>query len=295
MILNKLSTLEQFKNFCDFNDPETLELAIEYFSIFGGIKIYAPTDVSLDILIEDKILAKYKYLRNDISDITMGENDYHKILTALALGDRRTNSAFRKTNISFNDGIDIVDKLCSRGMLSLEKSRQSVTNLPKNNDISEKLLFTTPFARFWFSFISPLFKGIKEQDYKEFKEVFDKKRSEFTNLVFEQLSHEVIKKSFADDGGIVNIGRYWDDKFELGIVAVTKSGKTIIGSSKYTNSKVKKSELTRLKQIADELGIEVDTYVLFSKKGFSSELKSLKGENLKLFTPRNFKILLDQD
>ena len=109
MILNKLSTLEQFKNFCDFNDPETLELAIEYFAIFGGIKIHAPTDVSLDILIEDKILAKYKYLRNDISDITMGENDYHKILTALALGDRRTNSAFRRTNISFNDGIDIVD------------------------------------------------------------------------------------------------------------------------------------------------------------------------------------------
>jgi hypothetical protein len=293
MIQNKLSILEQFKNFYSFNNPKTLELAIDYFTIFGGVKIYAPTDVAIEELIKEKILDKYKYLRNEISAITMEEQNSHKILTALALGDRRTNSAFRKTNISFNEGIEIVDKLCARGMLSLEKSRQSITNLPRNNDISEKLLFTTPFARFWFAFISPLYKGIKEQDYKEFSDVFSKAKGQFSNLVFEQLSHEVVKKSFVDDGGIVNIGRYWDDKFELTIVAVTKSGKTIIGSSKYTNSKVKKSELSKLKQIANELGIKVDTYVLFSKKGFSGELKSLKGDNLKLFTPRNFKILLD--
>ena len=223
----------------------------------------------------------------------MGENQYHKVLSALALGDRRTNSAFRKCNISFNEGIEIVDKLCSRGMLSLEKSRQSITSMPKNNDISEKLLFTTPFARFWFAFVSPLFKGIKDGDYKEFWENYNNNKAQFSSLVFEQLCHEVIKKSFANENGIVNIGRYWDDNHSLDIVAVTKTGKTIIGSCKYTNNKVKKSELTRLKNIAQELGIVVDTYVLFSKKGFSSELKSLKGDSLKLFTTRNLNILLD--
>ena len=30
------------------------------------------------------------------------------------------------------------------------------------NNIDEKLNFTAPFMRFWFSFISPYFKGIKD-------------------------------------------------------------------------------------------------------------------------------------
>ena len=72
-----------------------------------------------------------------------------------------------------------------------------------------------------------------------------------------------------------------------------KKGENYIGTTKFTNSKIKKSELTKLKEIAKKLDIKVVTYVIFSKKGFSSELKSLKGENLKLLTPRNFNCLLD--
>jgi len=268
-----------------------MEAAIEHFAVFGGVKIYAPTSEPLIDLITTKILDKYKYLRNDISEMTMGDNQNHAVLTALANGDRRTNSAFRKTDIAFNKGINIVDKLCDRGMLSLETSRQGLTSKPQNNDISEKLLFTTPFARFWFSLVSPLFKGIKEGNYEEFLKEYTNKQTQFAPLVFEQLSHEMVKLSFKDDP-IAQIGRYWDDNISLDIIAKTKSGKTIVGSCKYTNSKVKKTELTRLKNICEELGIQADTYVLFSKKGFTSELKSLKGDSLKLFTPRNFTQLI---
>ena len=92
---------------------------------------------------------------------------------------------------------------------------------------------------------------------------------------------------------IVEIGTYWDNKIELDIYAKTKSGKTIVGSCKYTNSKVKKSELTRLQEICANAKIEADIFVLFSKSGYSNELKSLKGENLKLFTIKNFKKLVE--
>ena len=91
---------------------------------------------------------------------------------------------------------------------------------------------------------------------------------------------------------IKEISTYWDNKIELDIYAKTTSGKTIVGSCKYTNAKIKKSELTRLQEACKTAKIEADIFVLFSKNGFSSELKSLKGENLKLYTPKSFKQLI---
>ena len=268
-----------------------MEQAIEYFSTFGGVKISVDINLPLEEQIEHKILNKYKYLRDDISSITLGDAAHHKVLSALAIGDRRTNSAFKKTSTSFDDGIEIVDKQCSRGMLRLEKSRINLANQDFNENVSEKLFFTTPFAHFWFAFISPYFKGIRDGDFKEFYKIYNNHKNEFSNVVFDQLSHEVLKKSFKDDR-IQTIGRYWDEDISLDIIAKTKEGKLIVGSSKFTNNKIKKSELTKLQEKAKKLNLDVDIFVLFSKKGFSNELKNLKGQNLKLFTPRNFSTLL---
>jgi hypothetical protein len=296
MILNKQNILEQFNTFHQYSEDTSIENKIKYFAVFGGVKMYVDTTVPLLKLIETKILDKYKYLRNEISELTNNNNKYHLILTALATGDRRTNSAFRKTNISFNEGIDAIDKLCEKEMLILEKSLQYFTSLPKNNDISEKLLFTTPFARFWFSFISPIFKGIRDGDYDEFKKEYNKKESEFSALVFEQLSCELLKIDFEKNGDkIIELGRYWDDNNTIDILGKTISGKIIVGSCKYSNSKVKKTELSKLKQICEKLGIKTDTFILFSKKGFTSELKSLKNDNLKLYTTRNFNQLIKKE
>ncbi len=243
--------------------------------------------MDINILIEKLILNKYKYLRNDISYLTKGDNQYHSILTGLALGDRRTNSAFRRVNIEFDDGIEIVDDLCGLKVLKLEKSLQSFSKLENKYVVSEKLLFTAPFVRFWFAFISPIFKGVRDGEYEEFYKSFNNRKTEFIAFMFEELSHELLKISFQDDN-IIKIGRYWDDNREIEILAKTKSGKIIAGVCKYTNAKIKKSELTKLKKICEDAKIDVDIFMIFSKKGFSSELKSLKGESLKLFTVRNF-------
>ena len=90
------------------------------------------------------------------------------------------------------------------------------------------------------------------------------------------------------------LGRYWDDDLTLDLVGKTKSGKIIAGSCKNTNSKIKKTELTNLKEKCEKVKIAVDTFVLFSKKGYTSELKNLKKtENLQLFTVKNFSYFLE--
>jgi len=269
-----------------------MEKALEYFAIFGGLDVDIDTTVPLDTLIEIHILKRFKYLRNFVSDITKGDPEYNKILTALAIGDRRTNSAFRKVGISFDNGIDIVDDLCKLKVLKLEKSLQKLSKLEDQYTVSERLLFTAPIMRFWFAFVSPLFQGIKEKNYEEFYKKYNNHKAEFSNIIFEQLAHEYLKTINKDDF-MFTLGRYWDDDNFLDILGKTKSGKVIAGSCKYTNDKVKKTELTALKEKCKDLKIDVDTFVLFSKKGYTNELKTLKKtENLQLFTVKSFSLFI---
>ncbi len=146
--------------------------------------------------------------------------------------------------------------------------------------------------RFWFAFISPYFKGIKEGDYKEVLANYTNRKGEFSDLIFQQLSQELLKQSFKDDP-ITEVGSYWDKNAEIDILAKTASGKLIAGSCKYSNAKVKKSELTKLKENAERAELEPDIFVIFAKNGFSNELKTLKGEELKLFTLKNFKSFME--
>ena len=236
----------------------------------------------------------YRYIRNDINEISTGMPLYHLILTGIAMGDGKTHTAYKRANVSKEVGDKAIEELCNLGIIKLEKSKKVFTSWAEEDKekISNKLYFTSPFLRFWFAFVSPLFKGIKEGDYKEIQERFLNREKEFTNLVFEQLSQEFLKLSFSDDK-IIECSSYWDNNIELEIYAKTKSGKTIVGVCKYINTKVKKSEFTKLQEKSLQAKIKADIFVIFSKKGFSSELKSLKSETLKLYTVKSFKKLVE--
>jgi len=218
---------------------------------------------------------------------------YHSILSGIAQGDSKTHTAYKRANTSPEVGDKAIEELCDLGIIRLEKSNKIFTSWAENDakKVSNKLYFTSPFLRFWFAFISPLFKGIKEGDYKEVTKKFANNEAEFVNLVFQQLSQELLKKSFSEDK-IIECSSYWDNEVELDIYAKTASGKVIAGVCKYTNSKVKKSELNKLKESCEEAKIKADIFVIVSKKGFSNELKALKGESLKLYTMKSFKALV---
>jgi len=283
-IYNKQSIKEQFSSFCKRNNPKNMEIAVDYFAVFGGLDVTLNMEESLDKLIQKHILKEYKFLRNDVSKFTDGNEKYHRVLSASTAGDRRTNSSFKRASLSFDDGMDLVEELRDIGFIKLERCTEDVY-------VSDKILFNTPFLRFWFAFISPIFKGIRDKDYTEFFKLYNNRKAEFTDLVFSQLCHEFIKESFSEDK-IYNIGRYWDDNKEIDIVAKTKSGKKIAGLCKYTDKKLKKSELNRLKDLTKETNITSDIYVLFSKKGYTNELKILKSDTVLLFTCRNLKVLI---
>jgi co-chaperonin GroES (HSP10) len=144
--------------------------------------------------------------------------------------------------------------------------------------------------RFWFSSISPYYKGIKEGDYAEMKKHWANVKAEFSSLVYEQLTRELIlsafKEAFEGDP-IVSIGSYYDKNVEIDILAKRKSGLYLAGVCKFSKSKAKKSELTKLKEKCKQAQLEVEDFVIFSKNKFSSEFKKEKQSNLTLISQRH--------
>ena len=76
------------------------------------------------------------------------------------------------------------------------------------------------------------------------------------------------------------LGRYWDSKDEIDIVALDPEGKNLIlGECKYWTEPVGVSVLRNLEAKTDSIAWERDKrkvwYVLFSASGFTDELKAL--------------------
>jgi len=282
--------LQQFRSFCFQNGISDLEQAIEYFAVFGGMGWDVNISKSLDYLIEKKVLKNYKYIHADITTTTKSNNVHHLILSALSTGDRREHSAFKKANVGRNVGENSIDFLVDNGFLTVDKSIEKPVD---DEEISEKLLFSQPFIRFWFSCISPYYKGIKAGEYKEVKEKWTHLQSGFSDHILHQLSLELVKNSFQDDDEIEKIGSYWDKSVDIDILAKTKSGKLIAGLCKFSKSKAGKNDFAKLKEECKKSELDIDTFVIFSKNKFSNELKKEKSEKLKLYSLRNIKTLLE--
>ena len=280
--------LQQFRSFCYQNNATDFEQAIEYFTVFGGMGWKVDLSKSIETLIETKVLNNYRYIHGDLTKITHSKPVYHAMLSAIATGDRREYSAFKKVNIGREQGEEVIDFLIKDGFLTFDRSVEKPVN--EKDNISDKLLFVVPFMRFWFAVISPTYKSVREGDYKEVKERWSHMKANFSILIYDQLVLEMMKQGFKDafEGDpIVAIGSYWDKNVDIDILIKRKSGTLIAGVSKYARSKANKSELTKLREKCSQAELDVDTFVIFSKNKFSSELKKEKGEKVQLFSLRN--------
>ena len=284
--------LQQFRSFCYQNNATNLEVALEYFAVFGGMGWRVDLTKPLDELIEEKVLNNYRYIHGDTTKITQSKEIHHKVLSALAIGDRREHSAFKKAQVSKENGEESVDFMIKEGLLSKEVSVEKP--LRNHEQVSIKLNFNQPFMRFWFAVISPYYKGIKAGEYTEVKERWSQMRGEFTNLVYQQLFMELVKQGYnmSNDDKIMKIGSYWDTQTEIDLLAKTKSGKMIAGACKFSKAKAKKSELSKLKEKCQVAELEIESYVIFSKNKFSTELKKEKSEALQLFSLKSLGHLL---
>lgn len=284
------TTLQQFRSFCFQNNATDIERAIEYFAVFGGMGYSVDMSKPLEELIEEKVLKNYRYIHGDLTKITQSNKAHHALLSAVALGDRREHSAYRRADLTRKEGEESAAFLIKFGLLTRQVSQADP--LDEHEEKSDRLIFTAPFLRFWFSAVSPYYKGIKEGDFTEMKAKWENTKQSFFDQVYEALVISLVKQSFKEDW-VAKIGSYWDKSTEIEILGKTKGEKIIVGACKYSKAKANKSELAKLQEKCAKVELSPDIFVIFSKNGFSSEFKKEKSESLKLYTLKNLKILMD--
>jgi len=293
--------LNQFRSFYFRNYPDDMETLIDYFSVFGGLGWDIDTSKSITFIIEELILENFHILNQKMEELTLSNPNNKRLLRALAIGDRRIFSAFRRAGLNNANGGVALNYLQQKGLISIEYSREEPARSLNPNSklkrevarhrISHKVLFTQPFVRFWFYFIVPHAKDILKYNYDNLFKDFAIRQNSYTSLVFEELS-EILLNYHIRDSQILSSGSYWDANVEIDILTITQDEKMYVAECKWTNHKVNKKELTKLFEKCEKLNIEPTQIALFSKRGFSKELKNKAGKDLALYTSSDFKELL---
>ena len=293
--------LNQFRSFYFRNYPDNMETQIDYFAVFGGLGWDVDTTKPISFLIEKLILQNFSTLNEKIEALTLGESNNKRLLRALAVGDRRIFSSFNRAGLNNANGGSALNYLEEKGLISIEYSREEpARSLNPNHKlkrsiarhrISHKVLFTQPFIRFWFYFIVPHTKDILEHNYEKLFQDFAIKQHSYTSLVFEELS-EILLNYYIRDSQILSSGSYWDANIEIDILTVTDDEKLFIAECKWTNHQVNKNELHKLQEKCKRLDIEPTQIALFSKRGFSKELKLQQGKDLALYSSSDFNALV---
>lgn len=228
------------------------------------------------------------------------ETPYKELLVAVARGDGKLYSALRKAKLSESAGERVVAELVSLNVLKVEYSREApLKHHPKHKlkkeqrtyRIQDKLRFVKPFMRFWFGFVSYYSESLAAGEGEKFLENFQKHYERLRSLVYEQLSNALLLQHYTNKIEIISSGSYWNIHSEFDILLISKKRKIILGECKYKERKVCKNELTKLQAKALASGIKVDVYAIFSKSGFSNELKSMKNDTLLLFDLDDLELL----
>ncbi len=299
--MKNFKLLEQFRSFYVRNYPDDMEIQIEYFAIFGGVGWSIDTSKPLSFLIRELVLEHFDTLNRQITELTLENKEYSRLLYALAVGDRRIFSAFNRAGLNNQNGGSALNYLQEKGLIQIEFSREEPAKSlnPKGklkrevarHRISHKVLFTYPFIRFWFYFIIPHVKDIISGEYENFFKDFESRKNSYTSLVFEELS-EILLNYNLRDSQILSSGSYWDANVEIDILTITDDEKVYVSECKWTNHKVNKKEWHKLNEKCEKLGIEPTQIVLFSKRGFSKELMQNQSKKLALYTSNDFEVLV---
>ena len=271
-----------------------LEQAIEYFSILGGIGRNIELDYFDDVfsMVESNFVQNFSKFQALVSPSYLLESPYREILMAVARGDGKLYSVLRKAKLSETLGEQIIQELVDLNVLRVEASREAPLRIhPKHKlkkeqrsyRVQDKLRFVQPFMRFWFGFVTYYKKDLTVGKGDAFLENFQKHYDRLRSLVYEQLCDALLTQHYEEKNPLISGGSFWNIHSEFDILAVSKDKKVILGECKYKDRKVCKNELTKLKAKAQESGIKVDVYALFSKSGFSNELLQTQDKDLLLF------------
>ena len=274
-----------FGYYHEFFPSKSRRELIEMYAVTGGVPKYIELfSESKDIYsaIQKCVLNRSGYLydephfqlQQEVSEV----GSYFSIIKAIAAGNSKLSAISSILEIKSTSLTKYLKTLIDLDILERE-----VPITEENPEKSKKGLYKIKdnYLRFWFAFVYPNMSFIESGHSRI---VMNKIRNSLVKnhiaFVYEDVCKERMWDLNAEGAWPFNftkIGRYWDSKDEIDIVALDPEGKNLIlGECKYWTEPVGVSVLRGLEAKTDSVAWERDNrkvwYVLFSASGFTDEL-----------------------
>ena len=277
-----------FGYYHEFFPNKSRKELIEMYAVTGGVPKYIELfSESKDIYsaIQKCILNRSGYLYDEPHFLLQQEvsevGSYFSIIKAIAAGNSKLSAISSILEIKSTSLTKYLKTLIDLDILERE-----VPITEENPEKSKKGLYKIKdnYLRFWFAFVYPNMSFIESGHSRI---VMNKIRTSLVKNHIAFVYEDICKERMWDLNGegtwpfnFTKIGRYWDSKDEIDIVALDPEGKNLIlGECKYWAEPVGVSVLRDLEAKTTSVAWERDNrkvwYVLFSASGFTDELKAL--------------------
>ena len=270
-----------------FPDKSENEL-VEMYAVTGGVPKYIESFADVGDIYEgisENILNPSGYLYDEPQFLLQQEvsevGSYFSIIKAIAAGNSKLSAIATLLEVKSTSLTKYLKTLIDLDILERE-----VPVTEDNPEKSKKGLYKIKdnYLRFWFAFVYPNLSFIESGNSRI---VMNKIRKGFISshvaFIYEDICREKMWDLSAQDTWpfyFSKIGRYWDSKTEIDVVALDPDGKNmILGECKYWKEPVGINILRDLeeksKAVSWNKSARKTWFVLFSSSGFTPELETL--------------------
>lgn len=253
------------------------------YAILGGIPHYLaefdPSE-SVETNVKQHILRRGSALYSEAEFLMHQEfrepATYNTILQAVALGATQLNDIAQRTMLQPQAASTYVKNLMEIGLLEREFP---VDAKPVEQSKMMRGLYRVSdnFFRFWYAFVAPNRSDLEMGDIDGvYRHDIAPVLHDFAAVPFERVCADWVRRRNMD-GDLPfragRVGRWWDAKTEIDVVAAAKSGEgLLVGECKFRNKPVDVSVLRELETKSLRLKGGPRTYALFSLSGFTDAL-----------------------
>lgn len=266
----------------------TLEERLLAYGVWGGLPYYLSLldpDVSLNQNLVDTVLQAGSPLYDEADLLLQAElsspSRYASVLHAVADGCNDYGEIIGRVR-DFKDRSQLAPYMGKLEELRLIEVVRPIDASPKERN--SRYFLADPFLMFWYRFVLPSRSALEAGHHKAvLAHSILPQMSEYMGLVFERICREYLRLYSQEQLGqpAKNVGQIWAADYDLDVVGELFGGEPVFGECKWWNEPVGVNVLEKLEQSAGRSGFggsKVPKLLLFSRKGFNAQVKSIAKE-----------------
>lgn len=280
----------QFKQLEQFFPDTSFAERLKIYSYVDGIPQYLNEfnpDKTPEWNLKNRILRKGEYLYEEAEHLLRQEfrkpAKYFTILQAIAEGNRRFGDICNTAQMDKPAVSQYLNKLVN---LHIVSKKHPVTQKKKTRN--SHYIISDNYYDLWFKIVYPRRSMIEDGQVDTLLNNSRKKLKQHHSFAFEDICRQVLKETLEG----YKIGKWWRNGREIDIAALNRhKNKLLLGECKWKNQEIGQRTLHNLEKDAEQVRWSKkdrkETYALFSRSGFTENLKKLSQErnDLKLWTP----------